>query len=111
MLVTIVSLFCIFFFKQKTADDMRISDWSSDVCSSDLPVPDVAHVEQNFSAISEGQAAITLRRLERAPACDWIAIELHTTVDRKSVVKGTSVSVRVDPGGRRIIKKKKIASI
>src|SRR3546814_18272687 len=25
-----------FFFKQKTADEMRISDWSSDVCSSDL---------------------------------------------------------------------------
>src|SRR3546814_7331872 len=29
--------FCVFFFvKQKTAYDMRISDWSSDVCSSDL---------------------------------------------------------------------------
>src|SRR3546814_2071867 len=28
---------CFFFFKQKTAYDMRISDWSSDVCSSDLP--------------------------------------------------------------------------
>src|SRR3546814_8061312 len=27
-----------FFFKQKTSDDMRISDWSSDVCSSDLDV-------------------------------------------------------------------------
>src|SRR3546814_4487227 len=27
---------CIFFFKQKTAYDLRISDWSSDVCSSDL---------------------------------------------------------------------------
>src|SRR3546814_10186508 len=26
----------MFFFKQKTAYDMRISDWSSDVCSSDL---------------------------------------------------------------------------
>src|SRR3546814_1451098 len=28
--------FCFFFFKQKTAYVMRISDWSSDVCSSDL---------------------------------------------------------------------------
>src|SRR3546814_691136 len=28
-----------FFFKQKTAYEMRISDWSSDVCSSDLPEP------------------------------------------------------------------------
>src|SRR3546814_3609402 len=28
--------FAVFFFKQKTAYEMRISDWSSDVCSSDL---------------------------------------------------------------------------
>src|SRR3546814_7288488 len=27
-----------FFFKQKTAYELRISDWSSDVCSSDLPI-------------------------------------------------------------------------
>src|SRR3546814_2762285 len=32
-------LICIFFFKQKTAYEMRISDWSSDVCSSDLLAP------------------------------------------------------------------------
>src|SRR3546814_2927941 len=31
-------LFFVFFFKQKTAYEMRISDWSSDVCSSDLIV-------------------------------------------------------------------------
>src|SRR3546814_3487643 len=30
-------VYCLFFFKQKTAYEMRISDWSSDVCSSDLP--------------------------------------------------------------------------
>src|SRR3546814_2876649 len=35
-----IALLCIiiFFFKQKTAYEMRISDWSSDVCSSDLPI-------------------------------------------------------------------------
>src|SRR3546814_15739155 len=32
----IIWLFGFFFFKQKTAYEMRISDWSSDVCSSDL---------------------------------------------------------------------------
>src|SRR3546814_17664233 len=36
----LMSMFCcfdlFFFFKQKTAYEMRISDWSSDVCSSDL---------------------------------------------------------------------------
>src|SRR3546814_4493790 len=31
-------LFVFFFFKQKTAYEMRISDWSSDVCSSDLRI-------------------------------------------------------------------------
>src|SRR3546814_3181122 len=31
----------VFFFKQKTAYEMRISDWSSDVCSSDLFVADL----------------------------------------------------------------------
>src|SRR3546814_3145082 len=31
----------MFFFKQKTAYEMRISDWSSDVCSSDLVYPPI----------------------------------------------------------------------
>src|SRR3546814_9922130 len=34
--VILWSLFLVFLFKQKTAYEMRISDWSSDVCSSDL---------------------------------------------------------------------------
>src|SRR3546814_8296025 len=37
-----VCLIFFFFFKQKTAYEMRISDWSSDVCSSDLAVGDRA---------------------------------------------------------------------
>src|SRR3546814_8751377 len=36
-LLLYVFLLFFFFFKQKTAYEMRISDWSSDVCSSDLP--------------------------------------------------------------------------
>src|SRR3546814_1296899 len=36
--VRFVNLFFFFFFKQKTAYEMRISDWSSDVCSSDLRI-------------------------------------------------------------------------
>src|SRR3546814_6812258 len=35
----VLVVFFIFFFKQKTAYEMRISDWSSDVCSSDLAAP------------------------------------------------------------------------
>src|SRR3546814_2837107 len=34
--LSVVTLLGFFFFKQKTAYEMRISDWSSDVCSSDL---------------------------------------------------------------------------
>src|SRR3546814_20459133 len=34
--ITLDSVVVFFFFKQKTAYEMRISDWSSDVCSSDL---------------------------------------------------------------------------
>src|SRR3546814_5193784 len=39
-------LFDCFFFKQKTAYEMRISDWSSDVCSSDLKLVDLVQQEQ-----------------------------------------------------------------
>src|SRR3546814_6655765 len=41
------NFFC-FCFKQKTAYEMRISDWSSDVCSSDLP--------GDFSSLKAGRA-------------------------------------------------------
>src|SRR3546814_5491831 len=43
-----VLVFC-FFFKQKTAYEMRISDWSSDVCSSDLYV--IGQIEGAFRAL------------------------------------------------------------
>src|SRR3546814_7275064 len=48
-----------FFFKQKTAYEMRISDWSSDVCSSDLKVvPDAASLETLIAqARSEAKSA------------------------------------------------------
>src|SRR3546814_17219757 len=37
----------VFFFKQKTAYEMRISDWSSDVCSSDLAIDEVISVSED----------------------------------------------------------------
>src|SRR3546814_2532290 len=39
MLIVVLLFHVCFFFKQKTAYEMRISDWSSDVCSSDLRPP------------------------------------------------------------------------
>src|SRR3546814_8102579 len=42
-----------FFFKQKTAYEMRISDWSSDVCSSDLKRDGAADDQRNLIALPE----------------------------------------------------------
>src|SRR3546814_1382231 len=48
LIIVIMCLFscCFFFFKQKTAYEMRISDWSSDVCSSDLDAVPQGHRQQ-----------------------------------------------------------------
>src|SRR3546814_9744268 len=56
---------CFFFFKQKTAYEMRISDWSSDVCSSDLDVDAAAGViELDGVADHLGQHVAQDRRIE-----------------------------------------------
>src|SRR3546814_10369522 len=54
----------VFFFKQKTAYEMRISDWSSDVCSSDL---DHRHPHGNLTGRGKTALAqiIGLRHAER----------------------------------------------
>src|SRR3546814_12859199 len=116
---------------------MRISDWSSDVCSSDLVAPAPQRYQARQGALrllvvggSLGAAALNnivpkaLGQLSVAerPIVTHQAGEKHLAslraeyekngvhavchADRKSVVKGKSVSVRVDLGGRRIIKKK-----
>src|SRR3546814_20469094 len=87
------------FFKQKTAYEMRISDWSSDVCSSDLHERNRCEVHLFYLLSSSGRRAVAEDRAA-------LAHIIHEWRDRKSVVKGKSVSVRVDLGGRRIIKKK-----
>src|SRR3546814_1704848 len=50
--------FC-FFFKQKTADEMRISDWSSDVCSSDLLIDGKTLTEQADETTGITQRVVT----------------------------------------------------
>src|SRR3546814_8983381 len=51
---------CFFFFKQKTAYEMRISDWSSDVCSSDL-------VERGAARLDRLLDQVLHQRLELGP--------------------------------------------
>src|SRR3546814_1858445 len=52
----VVDLLFLFFFKQKTAYEVRISDWSSDVCSSDLDGGDVRQ-QVAPEVLPRGQAA------------------------------------------------------
>src|SRR3546814_18396124 len=48
MWFVLMFVFCVFFFKQKTAYEMRISDWSSDVCSSDLATAQIGIPQRRF---------------------------------------------------------------
>src|SRR3546814_10919162 len=96
-----VRVWCIvfFFFKQKTAYEMRISDWSSDVCSSDL----------RFNA-SSGRCAGARKtpRIHRNRRVLLWRRSIRTGESRSEERRvGKSVSVRVVLGGRRIITKKK----
>src|SRR3546814_19977960 len=107
-----------FFFKQKTAYEMRISDWSSDVCSSDLRrSPGPARTGDWWKSAVEWQGHRRHSHRERACPCHpsespWrrrTRPELAHQ-ERKSVVWGKSVSLRVVLGGRRILKKTIILS-
>src|SRR3546814_5591071 len=52
---------CFFFFKQKTAYEMRISDWSSDVCSSDLFLDLLAGAAAPAALFSLGASLVEFR--------------------------------------------------
>src|SRR3546814_16616525 len=56
-----------FFFKQKTAYDMRISDWSSDVCSSDLDAGSADDYHKLVDALGGLSERITVCYLATAP--------------------------------------------
>src|SRR3546814_3337230 len=59
--MTVFVLYCFFFFfKQKTAYEMRISDWSSDVCSSDLEGRLLGQGSVKFKLNSQGQTMAAL---------------------------------------------------
>src|SRR3546814_4772382 len=72
----------IFFFKQKTAYEMRISDWSSDVCSSDLPVE------------LEARQALARRRLESLASGDG-GVEISESVFERLDLANLAATVGV----------------
>src|SRR3546814_179943 len=69
-MIVIFHCFIFFFFKQKTAYEMRISDWSSDVCSSDLRTRTIQPLAE-----TPHRAAI-LKKLRSRPTVTGSAIAL-----------------------------------
>src|SRR3546814_2669947 len=66
---------CFFFFKQKTAYEVRISDWSSDVCSSDLREEDDGGELAGARGGRQRQAGHLVAGGDRVPADDEAAGE------------------------------------
>src|SRR3546814_2364684 len=96
-----VTLLCylvfVFLFKQKTAYEMRISDWSSDVCSSDLLAEAewrAGHEDEADRAAGlaievadrQGSRHVLLQILTEFPAVASRRIDAEAETDRKSVV-------------------------
>src|SRR3546814_14919920 len=100
--------YCLIFvlFKQKTAYEMRISDWSSDVCSSDLKAASKRKpaVKATKKPVKQTEAVATAKS-EPMPS-PLQALQEAAVADRKSDEEGKSVSVREDLGGRFIINHK-----
>src|SRR3546814_11449704 len=105
---------------------MRISDWSSDVCAYDLKhsayilqhadMPGFSNDDQQLLALFALGHHGKLRKLPSLGAtrsrrltllCPRLAVLLSRRRDRKSVVEGRSVSVRLALGGWRYHKKNK----
>src|SRR3546814_6917162 len=85
--VVLVVYVWFFFFKQKTAYEMRISDWSSDVCSSDLNSALVAPVNIGDGAIVGAGSTVT-----RDVPADALAVERG----EEKVVDGGGRKFRAD---------------
>src|SRR3546814_9718234 len=85
-------VFSIFFFKQKTAYEMRISDWSSDVCSSDLP-----KMERGISAPPGDRPLRNLDRLQLHPLRD-LHIGSKQTSDRNDLAAVERMAAKMQIG-------------
>src|SRR3546814_4881814 len=76
-----------FFFKQKTAYEMRISDWSSDVCSSDLAQELAARAGQRSTSARRAALERELAELKARETEHGLVLTLgDVLLDRKSVV-------------------------
>src|SRR3546814_9957597 len=70
----LLCIFDILFFKQKTAYEMRISDWSSDVCSSDLG--DIVSMQRGTAQVTLDNAVVQYAVRIAAATRKWPGIAL-----------------------------------
>src|SRR3546814_7180739 len=76
-----------FFFKQKTAYEMRISDWSSDVCSSDLLTLEIGddrvHVARDWPSDQYEEADRLIDRIVASGVCAIVVHDGHGKPPRR----------------------------
>src|SRR3546814_8613477 len=97
-MMVVLYLFFVFFFKQKTAYEMRIRDWSSDVCSSDLLIGtarrlyadeplgvDLAHTVYALDS-STIDLCLSVFPWARAVHAGHGGIKLHTLLDIRGAI-------------------------
>src|SRR3546814_2125260 len=91
-------LLLFFFFKQKTAYEMRISDWSSDVCSSDLAVEHRGGDARLVFQMLGHRAALVApaRQHHRRPEGDEF-FEMRGPVVDRFVEQGADLGIGVHP--------------
>src|SRR3546814_17985084 len=97
-----VSYVIVFFFKQKTAYEMRISDWSSDVCSSDLRDLDTAVVQPLDRVIRAAMALVHLGRLRAHRDAEHLVAKADAEQRLSGVEPLLDHRHRIDAGRGRI---------
>src|SRR3546814_6593800 len=90
-----------FFFKQKTAYEMRISDWSSDVCSSDLTEQLMQrHRAMKDVAAGQRETSFEFERRQQLAMQDRCAEIWRVSVDRVDATFGECVTAFVPVAAR-----------
>src|SRR3546814_7783763 len=88
-----------FFFKQKTAYEMRISDWSSDVCSSDLKARQrIARGQRMRAFFARGPRAKLVRQRRVAAPAEQDQRDVEDQRDRQRALRRGGI---VDVGDRK----------
>src|SRR3546814_10549951 len=94
-LISVSVLDFLFLFKQKTADEMRISDWSSDVCSSDLSRRRYDCKRLQLGGVESGLAAKPINHI--LGLCIILPTVVPTNANPKINGRPTTVAIRMRP--------------